>query len=323
MGELCTIAAEICSHRGLAEDDPVVLTWADRASALPGRAWAADALSARAARIDFRCQTVQTDAFNRFAFEDVYFEFLEELEHYERDADRALLEEDEIYGKLLGTLGQACGFLRPQQPATGEEAWSFLTRSQPCFAGSAPLFRAMNLGYRLTDLWDRGELEEASKLMTDESLPKAAQADAYALLHRLRLAAGLRDRGLEHEALGPLINRLLAHTANAESRGATPWDLALKWALFLCPDDSRLTAAAKQWAERLESRQIAILATSLPLLVQLGLRDRAREHLSRLRQLPGFESHWQTERAAPLAAALESGERPGYEALRGMPWNYA
>jgi len=134
-GELCTIAAEVLSHRGCSDSDPDARRWAERADRLSSIAWSTNLLAARATRLAHRCQTVQLDSFNVFDFERVYFEFGDQLEAYGQSVGEEALSEapDELYGKLLGTVGQACGFLRPQAPSVGEDAWDYLCRSRPCF----------------------------------------------------------------------------------------------------------------------------------------------------------------------------------------------
>ena len=325
-GELCTIAAEVLSHQGRPTGDAEVERWKARSDELPSLAWASNLMAARAARLDNRCQTVQIDSFNVFDFEDVLIEFLDHLEAYERDAGgvEALAGgPDELYGKLLGTLGQSCGFLRPLDDALGAQAWDYLERSRPHFANSSPLFRAMNLGFRLTDLWDRGKLDEAASLMVAEELPRAPRADPYSLLHRLRLTSARAEAGLDHEPAEPLVARLLELCRDPATAGATPFDLCLKWALALDPDNPGLPSAASRWLEGLDRSQTAIMATSLPLLAQLGRDDQARANLETLLEWPGFATHWSSARAAPLARCLTDAVPPDHAALRAMPWNYA
>ena len=326
MGELCTIAAEVCSHRGLPASDPEVVKWRERTESLPSIAWASNVVAAKAARLENRCQTVQLDAFNVFAFDDAFLGFLDELEKYEEAAggEEALASAtDELYGKLLGTVGQACGFLRPQDAKIGVEAWGYLTRSTPHFESSSPIFKAMNLGFRLTDLWDRGCLDDAVRLMSEEQLPNARQADPYSLLHRLRIASAQKNSGLEHEPTESLVARLATFVEDPSTAGATPFDLCLKWAMFLQPDNIVMRAASNRWLDRLVRAQTALVATSLPLLVQLGQHDLAAQHLEILESYTGFRKHWETGRAEELSKSISDKTSAGFDALRGMPWNYA
>lgn len=326
MGELCTIAAEVCSHRGLPASDPEVVKWRERTESLPSIAWASNVVAAKAARLENRCQTVQLDAFNVFAFDDAFLGFLDELEKYEEAAggEEALASAtDELYGKLLGTVGQACGFLRPQDAKIGVEAWGYLTRSTPHFESSSPIFKAMNLGFRLTDLWDRGCLDDAVRLMSEEQLPNARQADPYSLLHRLRIASAQKNSGLEHEPTESLVARLATFVEDPSTAGATPFDLCLKWAMFLQPDNIVMRAASNRWLDRLVRAQTALVATSLPLLVQLGQHDLAAQHLEILESYTGFRKHWETGRAEALSKSISDKTSAGFDALRGMPWNYA
>jgi hypothetical protein len=325
-GELCTIASEVFSHHGLPDSNPDASKWRERAAALSNIAWADNLVAARAARLDHRCQTVQLGSFNLFDFENAYCEFSDHIEGYETSvggAEVLAVETDELYGKLLGTLGQAAGFLRPQDMETGSEAWRWLTRSTPHFVKSQPLFRSMNLGFRLTDLWDRGELDDAITLMNAEGLPQANESDPFSLLHRLWIAAARSQAGLKREPSKPLVRRLLKLLENRPTSGATPFDLCLKWAIFLDPVRQTLREAADQWVAEFDSNRVAIMATSLPLLVQLGRFDQAREHLALLDLWPGFVAHWRSERAESLARCLTDGTSPDFQALKGMPWNYA
>jgi hypothetical protein len=324
--ELCTIAAEVFSHQGLPESSFQAATWRERSEALPTSAWANGVVAAKAARLNHRCQTVQLDSFNVFAFEDAYCEFGDHLREYEAlagGADRLEGEVDELYGKLLGTLGQAAGFLAAQFPDTGEEAAGLFRRSQPHFGRSQPVFGAQTIGFQLTDLWDRGQLAEATDLLAASGLPPAEGADPYTLLHRLRLTAARSCQQLPSEPVEPLVARLLALLANPETHGATPFDLCVKWALYMRPQDGALRRAGRVWLAGLNPRQVALVATSLPLHLQLHRPRPARGALEELLNWPGFAAHWRTDRAKPLRDCVANREPPSYLALRGMPWNYA
>lgn len=253
------------------------------------------------------------------------YEFLGIQQEYEDLAGgaEAISADDELYGKILGTLGQACGFLRARDQAAGAEAFAYLERSKGYFEHSRPLYRGMNLGYRLTDLWDRDELDEAERLMADERLPTAAGADPFSLLHRLRVAASRAHRDRSREGSDALLGRLCKLVDDPEVPGRTPWDLCLKWALFLEPGDAELRRAAERWLDHLDERQPALVATSLPLAMMIGRPDVARRHLERLLEYPGFESHWSTDRCASLRDCIDRRGEPGFDALRAMPWNYA
>ena len=321
-GELCQIAAELFSHLGHGADDRETASWRGRADALPATAWGASGLEAQANRLHGRCQTVQLDAFNVFAFDDVLVEFWDLKEKYEAQVGIAQEDaaDDELYGKILGTLAQASGFYRAQDAEVGAEVWGLLESSRRQFGASIPLYRLMNLGFRLTDLWDRGELDQAEALMVREKPP---EADPYSLLHRLRVAAFRRHRAEPHEPPEPMIARLLAVSARSETIGLTPWDLCLKWALFLSPEDADLQEAAASWLGGLGDGQPALQATSLALAAQLGLFANAEATLAELLMLPGFADHWSTPRAAALTECIAERTSPTFEALRAMPWNYA
>ncbi len=323
-GQACLLAAEVCSHQGLAEDALESVRWLERTTALGVEEWGTNLWERQARALEHRCQIVQVVHFNVFDFETAFLEFDEERANYEQNATgEESLAHDELYGKILGTLGQACGFLRAQSPELGVDAWEYLERSARCFARSEPIYRSMSLGYRLTDLWDRGALHECTALMTNEGLVGAPKADAYALLHRLRLAAALANLGLEHETPAPLIGRLFELVADQRVRGRTPYDICLKWALALAPQDQSLRGAASTWLDGVDGVQVALLATSLPLLAQLGEFERAARHLDVLLKYRGFRMHWETERAKDLATCIQDNQPPTHSALRGMPWNYS
>tara|TARA_R110002096_G_scaffold259030_1_gene452617 strand:+ start:90219 stop:92135 length:1917 start_codon:yes stop_codon:yes gene_type:complete len=322
-GEVCAIAAEICAHKGLSDDSEEVQTWTSRTKTLTASAWGRDAFARRSNRLAHQLQAAQTTFFNVFDFVGAFLTFDEELSDYIALAGgEENLENDETYGKLLGTLGQACGFLRGRDQEQGALAWNYLVRSAPCFRDSQPMFRAMSVGFRLTDLWDRNELEKCESLMRSENLAKAKNADAYSLLHRLRLAAAQKSCGQEC-ASEALVRRLLVLLEDEANAGKTPFDLCLKWALYLDPKNTNLYLMAIRWLGKLDKAQIAILATSLPLAVQVGRDDVVQENLALLKAVADFSEHWQTTRAGALKASIEDGAALNYAALKAMPWNYA
>lgn len=322
--ELGRIASEVFSHRGLPGSDAQVKMWSTRTTGLPDSAFGSSTPVARAARLEHRCQTVQLDHFNVFAFQEVYWEFMVLREQYEafNGGVKGIFAGDELYGKLLGTLAQACGFLRAQDAAVGAEAFPLLNQSAECFVNSIPLYRAMSLGYKLTDLWDRCELDAAEKLMNDEALPVAKEADPYSLLHRLRIAAYRKELNQKSEPLKPLIERLLVLIADPGSVAQTPYDLCLKWAIYLDVGNAKLQTHAVAWLAGLGGQQAALRATSLPLLVLLKKFDDASRTVMELKRYPGFARHWSTLRAAALAECIEDSKVPDFESLRAMPWNY-
>jgi hypothetical protein len=324
-GQLCTVAHEVISHQGKAADHPDSQRWAERAGGLDLGAWGTSTVTAQMARLEYRCQTVQTDRFNVFDFEGAYLEFADELERYEALAGGAdqIAVGDVLYGKLLGTMGQACGFLRPVYPAIGDEAMAYLDRSAVHFETAEPLYRMMSLGFRVTDLWDRGELDAAESLLGSRP---ASELGPYDLLHRLRIAAARKARGQEredHADHADVIARLRELMGSSDAAGNTPFDLCAKWALFLEPGDSLLRDLATRWMTSLDRERVALLATSLPLAATLGMWDLGRTNLERLETHSGFQTVWATERTEALRECLGVERELGYEALRAMPWNYA
>ena len=188
--QACLLAAEISSHRGLSEAAFEGTQWRARTVTLEASEWGANVWERQARTLEDRCQMAQVLYFNVFDFETAFVEFDDERARYEEAAGgHEAVEHDELYGKILGTIGQACGFLRAQMPELGCEAWGYLDRSARCFERSEPVYRMMSLGYQLTDLWDRGLLDQCKALMTSKHVASPEGADGYALLHRLRLAA--------------------------------------------------------------------------------------------------------------------------------------
>ena len=326
---LCAIGFEVVSHLGEPADGPVASRWVRRREQLLPRAWGRSGPELFANRLEVNCQLVQCERFNVFEFEDALYEFLGIEQAYRKDYGEAGEDPcDVLYGKILGTVGQAMGFLKPQVPNFAEDVLPYLLRSKPCFAAGSPQDRTLNLGLRLTELWDNGELELLEELMRAERLPKAAEASVYDLLHRLRGNALSKSIGrpIDLGAVGALVKQLLELCQNKETVGATPYDLCLKWALYLDPNNSNLMQAATDWFANLDPSHVTILATSLPLALELGLTERARQALEIISGYPGFLRHWETIRATGLRSHMEKGQvGPGldYETLRGMPWNYA
>lgn len=142
------------------------------------------------------------------------------------------------------------------------------------------------------------------------------------LLHRLRLAGARHASGASVDS-DPLVARLLKLTEPPETRGATPWDLCLKWALYIAPDSKELRARAAAWCDALDSKRAALLATSLPLMSLVGREQQVQANLAVLGRYAGFAHHWSTDRAKPLREAIANGSPLKYEELRAMPWNYA
>ena len=326
--ELCAIAFEALSHSGDGDKVPASKLWRERAQCLPQRAWGTNAPEIRAQLLELHCQTVQVDRFNVFAFEKAYDEFvlIEDCYRHEYEKD-GIDPGDELYGKILGTLGQAMGFLKPQFPEFIPEILPILERSKPCFEFALPDPKNMNLGFRLTELWDNGQLDELQNLMRTEHLASTHDASPYDLLHRFRCAALQQvKQGQDSELVARLISRLLDLCSNERALGQTPHDLCLKWALFLRPGHQEIVSVGRHWLEQLADSHGALLATSLPLAMQLGELDRARAAVAVLMGHPGFLDHWATPRAKKLRGRLESGDVQStfdYEELRGMPWNYA
>ncbi len=325
---LCAIGLEVVSHQGNSEQSPTARLWVDRRDALPPRAWGRSSAERTANRLELSCQVVQVNLFNIFAFEEALELFTDIEDKYRKDNEGdGQAERDVIYGKILGTLGQAMGFLKPQVPSFIEEVLPILERSRPCFEGMGSAAQILNQGLRLTELWDNEDADTLERTMEKEHLPAPSEAQAYDLLHRFRaLALRKKLRDLAPERVKPLVDRLLVLCQATGAMGQTPFDLCLKWSLFLDPSNLALTNAAMEWLACLDRSHITLRATSLPLAVMLGQGEEAQAALSALLALPGFDRHWRTSRAAALRDAMDEGGGSmnlGYEALRAMPWNYS
>lgn len=112
--------------------------------------------------------------FNDYRFAEVLDTFEAEVQVREREIPEG--ETDELLGKMLGSLGQACAFLARCEPSWSEMARDYFEKSLRHFAAGT-IYHAMAVNYLATLAWQEGNLDLACREMHGHpAIPKTATA---------------------------------------------------------------------------------------------------------------------------------------------------
>ncbi len=275
-------------------------------------------LVAESERLLFRCKTVQQESFHSFLFEDIYLEFCELYETYTENI--IINEKDNIVAAIAGTIGQACGCLRAWDESLSDECMKWLEISKHSVDYKDTTFKKMSISFRMIELWDQNLFKDAKKLYKKESFTKLKHADCYEVTNLFRVSAGLQEKN------DKLKERLLALYKENKNNflGKAPYDRALKWVLYLYPNDEECLIIANEWCDALDKESNMLKACSLPLFQMIGRFEDATQNMLDLLEIVSFESYMNTDKFKPLQLAIESKKQNlNYKELKALPWYYS